>query len=209
MKRILLLLTVVIVSITTANAQKSRPPFKPGHDIRFGVGAYPVQSDIDKHYGCYDYSQPNFDSNDYLSYQGAKYFTGVYNLGYAYQFRKWLAVGANLSYSGESQTILDIINDDKIGKEKKNYFNIAPTVRFSWFNREYIQMYSQISLGVAIKTMSSVKNSVKISESDVNISCQSTFFGISVGKRIFGFFEAGVGTQGALILGVGYRFNKK
>ena len=70
-------------------------------------------------------------------------------------------------------------------------------------------MYSQVSLGVVIKTNNTIKNNHKTTYSNANISGHIAFLGISVGKKIFGFLETGVGSQGAIILGVGYRFNDK
>ena len=203
MKQILAILTVAILSITTVYAQKDRYTVNSGHDIRFGIGYKNIEYN-----NSYDVFNPNFDSNDYLTYQGARYFTGTYTVGYTYQFLKWIAVGGNLSYSGKFNNIMNLFDDTKIGKVKENHFNIAPTIRFSWLNRDYAQMYSKISLGLSIETRTTIKNDVKISYSNINTSGQITFLGISIGRKVFGFIEAGFGTQGVLIFGVGYKFNK-
>ena len=70
-----------------------------------------------------------------------------------------------------------------------------PTVRFNWFYRDAVQLYSTVSIGV-------------ITDFDEAYPWGDlTLVGCSFGRKFFGFAEVGMGTAGWLRAGVGYRFN--
>jgi hypothetical protein len=70
-----------------------------------------------------------------------------------------------------------------------------PTVRFSWFYRDAVQMYSSVSLGVVTDF------------DELMVWGDATLFGCSFGRKFFGFAEVGMGMGGWLRGGIGYRFN--
>ena len=70
-----------------------------------------------------------------------------------------------------------------------------PTVRFNWFYREAVQLYSTISAGVVTDF------------DELYPWADFTLVGCSFGRKFFGFAEFGLGTAGWLRAGIGYRFN--
>ena len=82
--------------------------------------------------------------------------------------------------------------------DKNSYFgSIMPTVRFTYLNREKVQLYSAVSLGAVFGNYEIVP-------------CYDlTLFGCTFGKKVFGFAEIGNGIGGWGRVGIGYRFDSK
>jgi hypothetical protein len=72
---------------------------------------------------------------------------------------------------------------------------VMPTVRFVWYWREKVQLYSSVSLGV-MTDMYEI-----LPWGDV------TLVGCSFGRKFFGFTEVGFGASGIFRIGMGYRFD--
>lgn len=81
-----------------------------------------------------------------------------------------------------------------------------PVVRFTWLNRRWVRMYTSLGLGATFAT--GVDYETERFNDDL-FAFQFTPIGISVGRSLFGFAEVGVGAQGALMMGVGYKFKPK
>ena len=73
--------------------------------------------------------------------------------------------------------------------------SVMPTVRFNWFYREKVQLYSTVALAL-VTDFDSV-----YPWGDV------TLVGCSFGRKFFGFTELGLGMAGWVRAGVGYRFD--
>ena len=84
-----------------------------------------------------------------------------------------------------------------------HYLTPMLTARFSWLNRKLVRLYSSVGAGLAVSLMD-----VSYREyPETYLSLQVTPVGISVGKKLFGFFELGVGTiYVGGCFGLGYRF---
>lgn len=171
------------------------------HDIRVGIGSVSLFSmfmlDAD-FFGTVDavYSEPSFrqqiKSADY--YKGAQYFTGVLSLSYAYQLRRWCQLGGTVNFAAVTRPYYDNITNKKAYDRNSYFASIMPTVRFTYLNREKVQLYSTVSLGVAVGVYETVP-------------CYDfTLFGCSFGKSLFGFAEIGNGLGGWGRVGIGYRF---
>jgi hypothetical protein len=82
-------------------------------------------------------------------------------------------------------------------------------MRFAWFNREWVRMYSSIGLGVGMMISHPYDtNGGEAAEPYIEWgpSIQLTGFGISVGKRLFWFSEVQtIGTLGVFTMGIGFR----
>lgn len=171
------------------------------HDIRVGIGSVSLFSmlmlDAD-FFGTVDevYSESSFrqqiKSADY--YKGAQYFTGVLSLSYAYQLRHWCQLGGTVNFAAVTRPYYDNITNKKAYDRNSYFASIMPTVRFTYLNREKVQLYSTVSLGVAVGVYETVP-------------CYDfTLFGCSFGKSLFGFAEIGNGLGGWGRVGIGYRF---
>ena len=171
------------------------------HDIRLGIGSVSLFSmfmlDAD-FFGTVDvsYVEPSFryQMKESNYYKGAEYFTGVLSLSYAYQLRRWCQLGGTVNFAAVTRPYYYNITNKKAYDSNSYFASIMPTVRFTYLNREKVQLYSAVSLGVAVGIYEAVP-------------CYDfTLFGCSFGKSLFGFAEIGNGFGGWGRVGIGYRF---
>lgn len=171
------------------------------HDIRLGIGSVSLFSmfmlDAD-FFGVVDvdYVEPSFryQMKESNYYKGAEYFTGVLSLSYTYQLRRWCQLGGTVNFAAVTRPYYYNITNKKAYDRNSYFASIMPTVRFTYLNREKVQLYSAVSLGVAVGIYEAVP-------------CYDfTLFGCSFGKSLFGFAEIGNGFGGWGRVGIGYRF---
>lgn len=176
---------------------KTIPQFSPKHDIRIGVGtvSLPTLMTLDE-WGYVDYA-PNFrkDMQNADTYLTPRYFVGNYSLSYTYHDRKWLQYGGQVVFGASTRSRRDVHTNGGIEDLNRYVLSVMPMVRFSWFYREKVQMYSSVSLGVVTDF------------EDLYVWGDATLFGCSFGRKFFGFAEVGMGMSGWLRAGIGYRFN--
>jgi hypothetical protein len=170
--------------------------FTPKHDIRVGVGTVSLPILLAYGGGYYDY-YPDFrrDMAYAETYLTPEYFWGNYSLSYTYQDRKWLQYGGQVVFGASTCSRRDVHTNGGVEDLNRYVLSVMPTVRFSWFYRDAVQLYSTISVGV-------------ITDFDeVYPWGDLTLVGCSFGRKFFGFAEVGMGMAGWLRAGVGYRFN--
>ena len=175
------------------------PVFTPKHDIRIGVGTVSLVTlfALDD-WGYYDTGLP-YDFRSEMAnadtYLTPRMFVGNYSLSYTYKDRRWLSYGGTAVFGASTRWRKNSITGEKIDNLSYYCLSIMPTVRFDWFYREKVQLYSTVSVGV-------------ITDFDeVYPWGDLTLFGCSFGRKFFGFAEVGMGTAGWLRAGIGYRFN--
>ena len=174
------------------------PEFTPKHDIRVGVGTLSaVTSLVLDDWGFADSSVRDFrgDMASADTYLTPRYFVGNYSLSYTYHDRSWLQYGGKVVFGASTRWRKSSITGEKLDNLSYYSLSIMPTVRFNWFYRDAVQLYSTISAGV-------------ITDFDeVYPWGDLTLVGCSFGRKFFGFAEVGMGMSGWLRAGVGYRFN--
>lgn len=185
-------------STTVVTIVKTIPKFSPKHDIRVGIGtvSLPTLLALDEGWGYDDYYHDfRRDMQFADTYLTPRHFVGNYSLSYTYHDRKWLQYGGQVVFGASTRSRKDAQTGNKI--ENKNYYvlSVMPTVRFNWFYRERVQMYSSVSLGLCTDF------------EDLYVWGDMTLFGCSFGRKMFGFVELGGGMSGWLRAGFGYRFN--
>ena len=178
---------------------KTIPKFSPKHDIRIGVGtvSLPTLLALDE-WGYDDYYTDFRRDMQYTdTYLTPRKFVGNYSLTYTYHDRKWLQYGGQVIFGASTRSRREAYTH--AGVEDLNYYvlSVMPTVRFSWFYREAVQMYSSVSLGFVTDF------------EDLYVWGDATLFGCSFGRKFFGFAELGLGMSGWVRAGIGYRFNAK
>ena len=185
-------------STTVITIVKTHSKFTPKHDIRAGVGTMSlVTSFALDDWGCADCTVVDFrrDMANADTYLTPRMFVGNYTLSYTYKSRRWLSYGGTAVFGASTRWRKNSITGEKIDNLSYYCLSIMPTVRFDWFYREKVQLYSTVSVGV-------------ITDFDeVYPWGDLTLFGCSFGRKFFGFAEVGMGTAGWLRAGVGYRFN--
>lgn len=179
------------------------PNWDNKHDLRIGLGSVSlcVLGYLDESFGMVDYdvSVPTFRQQvkNADRYKMPQYFTGVFSFSYAFHFRHWLQLGGTVNFAAATRVYRDNLTHKKVDDYSSYFGSIMPTARFIYLNREKVQLYSAVSLGVSI------------TDYEVLPCYDLTLFGCSFGKSIFGFVEIGNGIGGWGRVGVGYRFNAK
>ena len=187
-------------STTVVTIVKTKPQytnFVPKHDIRIGVGTMSLVTILALDEWVYYEPIPNFRYDMELgdTYLTPRIFTGNYTLSYTYQDRRWLQYGGKVVFGASTRWRKNAYSGEKIENLSNYCLSVMPSVRFNWFYREKVQLYSSISIGVVTDFDS------------IYPWGDLTLVGCSFGRKFFGFAEVGMGTAGWLRAGVGYRFN--
>lgn len=181
---------------TVVTIVKTIPNFTPKHDIRIGVGSVsiPTLFALDEFHNDYypDFRRDMQNADTYLT---PRYFVGNYSLSYTYHDRKWLQYGGQVVFGASTRSRLNATTHNVVENRNKYCLSVMPMVRFSWFYREKVQMYSSVSLGFVTDF------------EDLYVWGDATLFGCSFGRKVFGFAELGLGMSGWARIGIGYRFN--
>ena len=181
---------------TVVTIVKTIPNFSPKHDLRIGVGTVSLPTLLALDEGHVDpvlnFRRDMANADTYLT---PRNFVGNYSLTYTYQDRKWLHYGGQVVFGASTRSRLNAHTNGEIDNMNNYVLSVMPTVRFSWFYREAVQMYSSVSLGVVTDF------------DEAYVWGDATLFGCSFGRKFFGFAELGLGMSGWLRAGIGYRFN--
>jgi len=226
-----ILLTLAVILSGTAQESigepvgqipQKRPVSFARHDLRLTVGAYPLLNG--DYYGSwwepvyyddfYTPSYPNFNGLHDISYNSGSVYgdtktAGSYSLSYMFSPVKWFSVGAYATYANMNYKHYDRRTGQRIGKTNIDHFLLTPTVRFTYLNRPVVRLYSQVGIGIGHLTENGkYDDGSKIHETlgETYCSIQSTLFGVSVGRRLYGFAEVAIGSIGCINAGIGYRF---
>lgn len=170
------------------------------HEIKVGIGILPLAPGVDEA----DYIFGNDDESCWKSVDlldrrcyGNLYTTGDLSMSYSYYFWKWFQLGMDVSYTRFWRSYPG-------EKENSVYITLIPFIHFHWFNRSWVSMYS--GGGIGLDFIRQKDSGIQKDERETNVGLQFTFYGISVGRRLFGFAEAGIGNTGMFRCGMGYRF---
>ena len=177
---------------------------RPRHEVQFGIGDAIFREDYyyDKYTPYFDFQiiDRNWFEEDVLTKR--EIYTPIISATYHYRLLRWLHFGGYISYAGIFSERINIITEES-ASFKTHYFSIAPSIRFSYFDRKYVSLYSGLAIGVT-NEFSKNKNQII-----TYIEGQLTAFGASFGNKWFGYAEFGYGNKGIISAGFGYRFNSK
>ena len=177
-------------------------PYKTKHEfsIRWGTN-YDFYESHDYYYYWWS---PLDRYNSGKHHLGNKICTESITLSYAREMKRWLTLSINSSYYGVFQDERENSSDKITNKYRKHRISVYPMVRFTYLNRPMIRLYSSVGLGLGLTTEGWSNDSSY--DNETHLDGQLTFFGISVGKKLFVSSEIGLGAMGYLNMGVGYRF---
>jgi len=229
MKRIILLIMAAAVFFVNIAAGQdhygrskiSKRTFTQEADIRLSIGSFPITYDFDYPFmGMYHDEMDNVRmqtlSERYYNiqtYRGNRITTGSLNINPSIKVLRWMELGVVFSYNGDYRNIYNALDNTVLERDYQHSFFFTPTIRFAWLNKERVRMYSSVGLGLGVlinqnpfsRDFSIFGNGVEWGP-----SIQLTGFGISFGKTLFGFAEAGaIGTLGIFTAGIGYRVTPK
>ena len=139
-----------------------------------------------------------FDKERYIGPVSAEYF---------YDAKNWLGVGGIFVYGRNTQDIIH--SDAESGKLIHNYYTLMPAVKFNWFRRKSIGLYSKLGAGATLRRERIDDKGVEDEgpESNVHFNWQASLVGFEAGSPTFrGFIEIGEGEQGIALVGLRCRF---
>ena len=209
MKKVILLIICYIAVSSYSITQAGNPDsYKPKHEIavRYGVVDDFFNNDFwsDWNWGYYN-ETPLERYNNGKYYFEDKVYTQAISLSYTRELKRWFSLSINIAYSGVFQKEREKEGNMVISEYKKHRLGIIPMARFNYLNRPMIRLYSAVGYGFGIKN-ESWSNTNRDNNNMTRVSGQITFFGVSVGKKIFASSEIGAGGMGYLTVGGGYRF---
>lgn len=180
----------------------------PSHEVQFGIGD-PVTTDYFS-FGNNRWFNHISDNNWFSPdvYNKTTFYTPAISASYLYRVVKWFSVGGSISFAGSYQQKYDKITDEKLGNVNHNLLTFMPYLRFSWFNRENVTLYSGIGYGM---TFVFIKNTYQPEKPkfDFTTSGQFTAIGVTAGRKWFGYAELGFGYRGIISAGFGYKFGTR
>jgi hypothetical protein len=195
---------LLLFSVTAVQA-RSREPYKPKHELTVRWGLY--DSEVFDSNWNWEWSDesPLERYNKGRYYCDDKLYTQAVSLSCTHEIKRWLAMSLNLSYSGVSQNERLTESDLIVNTYRKHRFAVFPSVKFTYFNRPMIRLYSAAGFGFGLKREKS-SGSSDYYTNKTRVGGQLTFFGVSVGKDLFASWELGYGSMGFLTICGGYRF---
>ena len=180
------------------------------HELTVSTGIVPGRYSFG-----YNYISPFDDGSLAGLYESAAYYereytSGVWSLGYTYNFTKLLAVYTSISYERGWTDYCRRSDDALAARNVDGYLSAVASFKVNWFNRPMVRLYSYAGIGISFNHYSN--DSVGYPGKgrkyhDLLFAGQVTPIGVTVGKSIFGFAELGLGTCfSGIAFGVGYRF---
>jgi len=192
MKKILLMAVAAVMATMGVSAQDE---LKHEVGVFYGVGS---ASDVISVYTS-SFAAAAGDQSSWFGPIGLEYYyhlTPVVGLGAVAEYTKCKAIDEKANVEGLNET----------------FITFMPSVKFNWLRKNHFGMYSGLSAGVMICSMS-VDNIVKASDPDAidetltSFMFQVTALGTEFGGSAFrGFVEVGVGEKGVLCAGLRYKF---
>lgn len=183
---------------------------KNRHEVRFEVGDPLGVFFLMNIYGEKNYGQTTeytFEPNRGLfsSFRA----TPVFSLNYHYRLTKWLWAGAMVNYAYYKDHTDYGYN--LYESRNQHCITLMPELRFSYFNRPHLTLYSAIAAGTTLfvghENSSWEEYDGQWWKLSVYPTFQLTAFGVRAGgEHLFGTFELGAGIKGFASAGIGYAF---
>ena len=202
MKRIIFTLTILIACVAwnTTLAETKETRAENPHELRIGVG------------DCSIYYAQRYSPHPGGYVDAREFDVLLPNIFVEYQYRvnSWLSAGLQVNAIGDVYSDITVGCWGKaIATYSEGWVHVIPTTTFTYFSKEWVNLYSGIGVGYAmqLETKDQTRNIWH------TFAAQATLLGISVGKNHwFGSFEAGALFTGRSFpdrcfnFAVGYRF---
>lgn len=187
----LLMTTVMLLAFRTVSSAQETRPFKV-HEFSVGVAPIPFWASV---IGCEDFGGNGILEGIYGERRGDIRKVPLVSVSYNHYHKKWFSFNTRISYVGQYQYIYSGADSHLDHLEVYPGLNLMEMARFTFLNKEKVRLYSAAGLGLT------AFRGVLIP------AIQFTFFGVSFGKKVFGFVETGGGTEYLGVHGgLGYRF---
>lgn len=170
---------------------------------------------VNGHVGNYRYY--GLDVHDiYSDYHGLTLSAGTFSAGVSYKFNRWLSLGADLDLGFLWNERFSAVDDSSKGVGTGVSLMLVPKFRVYYVDRPSWRLYGFIGMGVAkyfgydkLKgaDVDPYSGTREFWDYSLRGALQFVPIGVEFGRRIFGFFETGVGNEYTGVRGgIGYRF---
>lgn len=204
MKKLFFLFFVVLLScLPEGTVQAQRTDWSRTHELRLGIGC-PITAALGGLAKKDMYTVPCYE----IEYDGNTYMTPVIGVEYTYNFKRWFAIEAGVYYSTLFHNRYSRLDDSKTGFSSNSTYTVAARAKFTYFSRGLVTMYSSAGLSshfFVSTSLSKAKEEYYVSVGIVPF-IDLKLFGLTVGKKLYGFAECGLGGFGLVNAGIGYRF---
>jgi hypothetical protein len=190
MKKFLLLAVAAILAAMSANAQDKKNEIGVFYGIESASNVLSVYTSM--------FAAAAGDQSAFWGPVGVEYY---------YHVSPVVAVGGVAMYASCKA-------EDKKTKSKdlsETFITVMPSVKFNWLRKKGFGMYSALSAGVMLASIS-VEDDAKAVDKDAKdetlttLMFQATALGVEFGGNVRGFVEAGLGEKGLLCAGLRYKF---
>ena len=136
----------------------------------------------------------------HFTFENSK-FIGAAGFEYVHYTNDWFGYGGTIICDYMTSDAYNVSSEGEKtynGKFNLGFISIMPNVKFSWFNREKVSLYSKIAVGpgLVFDNDDSLKN-------NITLAAQISPIGVDFGNNSYrGFTELGIGMQGILNVGI-------
>lgn len=133
----------------------------------------------------------------------------MFNLNYGVQLKPRLTIGGNISFMNLQYTTHYFVeNENKIYSfyNTSNYFLLHGMIKYEYIKKPLLSLYGKGALGVGILTMKSLEDGIQYQNDGLFPSFQIIPIGMSIGNKIGGYLEIGMGMNGLAQAGIFYKF---
>ncbi|MBO6033288.1 MAG: hypothetical protein J6Q22_17820 [Prevotella sp.] len=205
MKKILVMVTVAIMTAMNVNAQSGYDDTKHEIGITYGGMSTSTWGSIGETMGTI------LGSLGAATYDDGS-FTGPISAEYFYHVSPVVGIGGIGAYAHEKKNML--VMKEEYGEATNSYITVMPAAKFNWLRSKYFGMYSKVGVGVTFRTQKEDINEAKASnngsdqtKNDIFFNFQLSALGLEFGaETVRGFVEVGVGEQGMGLVGIRYKF---
>ena len=139
----------------------------------------------------------------YSDYEGDLYSAGNLYLGAGYRLTKWFTLSGYLMYNQMWRNTFNGADGSRKGTQWSHIVALSPEAKFTFMNKRYVQLYGSVAFSLAFYK----EEDSSFLDYSALPHIQTVPFGISTGRRFFGFTEFGLGTEFiGFRAGLGVRF---
>lgn len=202
-----LILTAILSLLTCFSAMGQAVSHRP--EISFGLGGLPMLGGYFLHnngtpwFGKWEPDEITLDNLYGTRVEDSRTY-GIASFSLDIPVVKWFSVPFTFSTILNS-TVYQGSFDSKPHIAYDGTLNFLVGARFKYFNREHVNFYSAVQLGLSVMNIGA--SEIKTDTADFCPAFQLIPFGVRAGGRIYGFAELGVGLIyfGGQV-GLGYKF---
>lgn len=173
--------------------------FSRRHELSLAYGILPITGWMDSFAGLFT------DKSGFASGRSHTSGWGAVSICYNFSMNRKVAFGGMYTCSGMKEVVAS--GNGPTGKFSTRFHTVMPVLKFSWYSRPKVLLYTRAGIGIVISTQQESGFVEKTySRKNAYLAWQCSPVGIEVGTGFAGFAEIGIGNAGLLSAGLRYRF---